>query len=37
MNAFDERNEDKALVDDVGFECDDGFGNDSLEIAFGGC
>jgi hypothetical protein len=37
MNSFDEKNENKALADDVGFECGDGFGNESLEIAFVGC
>jgi hypothetical protein len=37
MNSFDQRNENKALVDDVDFECGDGFGNASPEIAFGGC
>jgi hypothetical protein len=37
MNSFDERNENKALADNVGFECGDGFGNESLEIAFEGC
>jgi hypothetical protein len=37
MHSFDQRNENKALIDDVGFECGDGFRNASLEIAFGGC
>jgi hypothetical protein len=37
MNSFDERNENKVLGDNVGFESSDGFGNESLEIAFGGC
>jgi hypothetical protein len=37
MNSFDERNENKALAHDVGFECSYDFGNESLEIASGGC
>jgi hypothetical protein len=37
MNSFDQRIENKALVDDVDFECGDSFGNAFLEIAFEGC